>query len=583
MAHHFEDVVWLTDKDIGKVLYINPAYERTFRRTSESVYERMESFLDKIHPEDRGRVEQILEENRKGVHGSAEYRIIWPDGSVRWILRRTFPIRNSEGDVYLIAGIAQDVTDRRRDQEALRESEERYRDLVENSRELICTHDFDGLILSANRASVEVLGYAPEDFVGKKNFRDLLVPAVRDRFDDYMARIRHDGFASGLALVQTSEGNQRVLEYHNTVRTEGVATPIVRGMASDVTEQWRAEKALRESEERYRELFENAKDPIYVHDLSGRYTSVNRAAEKLSGFSRDEIIGKHYSNFVAPRHLKFARTNLCQKLDQENETIYEVLMITKDRQAVPVEISSRLIYENGVAVGVQGVARDVTERKRAQEALQTYSRRLIEAQEAERQHIARELHDEIGQILTAVKMNLQSIQRSSPASTWMPPLDESIGIVDEALSRVRDLSIELRPALLDDLGLNAALRWYVDHYAQRTGIMAEVRNDFEEDGRLPRELEDACFRIAQEALTNVARHAQATKASVQLRHSSGNLSLTIADDGVGFDVESVNQHQTSALGLLGMLERADAVGGKIEIDSVPNKGTRINARFPIRD
>ena len=189
-----------------------------------------------------------------------------------------------------------------------------------------------------------------------------------------------------------------------------------------------------------------------MHDLSGRYISVNRAAEKLSGYSRDEIIGRHYSNFVAPRHLKHARTNLCQKLDQETETIYEVLMIRKDRQAIPVEISSKLIYENGVAVGVQGVARDISDRKRAQEALQTYSRRLIEAQEAERQHIARELHDEIGQVLTAVKINLQSIQRSSPASSWMPPLDESIGIIDEALGRVRDLSIELRPALLDDLG-----------------------------------------------------------------------------------------------------------------------------------
>jgi signal transduction histidine kinase len=285
---------------------------------------------------------------------------------------------------------------------------------------------------------------------------------------------------------------------------------------------------------------------------------------------------------VAPSNLKHARTNLCKKLDDENETIYEVFMITKDRRTVPVEVSSRLIHEKGVAVGVQGIVRDITERKRAQEALQTFSRRLIEAQEAERQHIARELHDEIGQILTAVKINLQSIQRLAPDSAWLPPLDESVGIVDEALGRVRELSIELRPSLLDDLGLSAALRWYVDRYAQRSGIRAEVVNGFEEDGRLSRELETACFRIAQEALTNVARHAKASSVSVHLERSREKLLLTISDDGMGFDVEGLfsNASTVAALGLRGMEERALALGGEIEIESALQKGTRIRATFP---
>src|SRR5262245_53153035 len=126
-----------------------------------------------------------------------------------------------------------------------------------------------------------------------------------------------------------------------------------------------------ESEGRYRELFENCRDAIYVHDLTGRYTLVNKAAEELSGYSRDEIIGKHYSNFVSPRYLKEAREKFCLKLDVAIETTYEAEAVCKDGTRIPVEVSSRLIYENGVAVGVQGTIRDITERKRAQDILQT--------------------------------------------------------------------------------------------------------------------------------------------------------------------------------------------------------------------
>src|SRR5207244_6343069 len=178
----------------------------------------------------------------------------------------------------------------------------------------------------------------------------------------------------------------------------------------------KAERALRESEERYRELFENAQDAIHVHDLNGRYRSVNRAAENLSGYQREEIIGKHFSNFIAPSHLRYARENLCRKLDQQAETTYEAEIVSKTGRSTPVEVSSRLVYENGEPVRVQGTARDISERKQTQEALRLYSRALIEAQESERQRIARELHDEIGEVLTAVTINLQTAKTARNAA-----------------------------------------------------------------------------------------------------------------------------------------------------------------------
>jgi signal transduction histidine kinase len=163
----------------------------------------------------------------------------------------------------------------------------------------------------------------------------------------------------------------------------------------------------------------------------------------------------------------------------------------------------------------------------------------------------------------------------------MPRIEEGLGIVEEALAHVRELSFNLRPALLDDLGLTAALRWYLDRYGQRTGMQTELLSDFDGE-RLPRELETACFRIAQEALTNIARHAQATKASIRFQRRNEMLLLTVADNGVGFDVNGFDQQGASALGLRGMMERAQAIGGAIDVHSRPAKGTEIQARLPIK-
>lgn len=351
-----------------------------------------------------------------------------------------------------------------------------------------------------------------------------------------------------------------------------------------IAERKRAETALRESEERYRELFENAKDAIYVHDLEGTYLSINRAAETLSGYSREEIVGHNFKEFVAPEHTRYVRDSFWKKLAQQGETTYEVDVIAKDGRRVPIEVSSRAIYENGTLVGVQGMARDITERKQAQDALQMFSRQLIEAQEEERRRIARELHDQIGQILTAVKMNLHSVQQVCHESEAASYVKDNIEAVDEALRLVRDLSVELRPPILDDLGLTTALQWYVDRYTKRTGLSVDVVIDLpDENERFSRELETACFRIAQEALTNVVRHAKATQAVVRLARDNDVLLLTVKDDGAGFDVDRLRKRapRVATLGLISMQERAHAAGGRVEIESSPASGTEVRFSRPL--
>ena len=351
-----------------------------------------------------------------------------------------------------------------------------------------------------------------------------------------------------------------------------------------ISERKRAEVALRESEERYRELFENARDAIYVHDLDGKYISVNRAAEALSGYSREEILGRHFTDFVARENLAEVRDCLLAKLEKEGETTYEVEVIAKDGRRVPVEVSSRAIYEKGTIVGVQGTARDITERKQAQDTLRVFSRQLIEAQEDERRRIARDLHDQIGQVLTAVKMNLYTVQNFCSAPEAAHCLKDNIDAVDEALRLVRDLSVDLRPPLLDDLGLATALCWYVDRYEKRAGVTTEVVIDLpNRNERFSRELETTCFRIAQEALTNVARHARATHVLLQLTRTPATLEMAVRDDGIGFDQAALRKRarRVATLGLVGMQERAHAAGGTLAIHSKLSIGTEIRFSVPV--
>jgi two-component system sensor histidine kinase UhpB len=345
-----------------------------------------------------------------------------------------------------------------------------------------------------------------------------------------------------------------------------------------IAERKRAEVALLESEERYRELFENARDAIYVHDLEGNYIRVNHAAETLSGYKREEIVGHNFVEFISAKQLRFGRKSFYATLAEQGETAFEVDVLAKDGRRVPVEVRSRAIYENGVMVGVQGTARDITERKLAQDALQRFSRQLIEAQEDERRRISRELHDQIGQILTAIKMNLHNVHPDRQTSEISSHIKDNIEAIDEALRLVRDLSVDLRPPVLDDFGLVTALCWYADRFTRRTGVEVDVVIKLpDQNQRLSRDAETACFRIAQEALTNIVRHAQADQVVLQLVKTGNVLLLSIKDDGIGFDLANLRKRapREATLGLISMQERAHAAGGTIEIISARSRGTEI--------
>ncbi|MBP9904987.1 MAG: response regulator [Rhodoferax sp.] len=214
--------------------------------------------------------------------------------------------------------------------------------------------------------------------------------------------------------------------------------------------------------------------------------------------------------------------------------------------------------------------------------LKALSRRVLEAQEQERRRVAVELHDELGQSLTAIKINLQLSERfkdKSPADLNL----ENIRIVEDALQQVRRLATTLRPSMLDDLGLSPALKWMSDQAAQRGGFTVHFFHE-RVQARLAPEIETACFRIVQEALTNITRHAQARRVSIQLGREGDEMVLLVQDDGLGFDLPAMHERAVAggSLGVLGMQERATLIGGQLDIESVPGQGTTLTLRCPWR-
>jgi PAS domain S-box-containing protein len=315
---------------------------------------------------------------------------------------------------------------------------------------------------------------------------------------------------------------------------------------------------------------------IRLTGLDGDVQLVNREYERTMGWSLEELQKKNLNifEFYPDKH--------------EHQRILDRIVTakgewadfkTKVRDGRIIDTSWTTIH---LSAGMNlGIGQDISERKRAEEMLRSYSRQLIEAQETERQHIARELHDQIGQVLTAVRINLQTIWNSCDAPASRSLVDEGIAVVDKALEQVRDLSFELRPSLLDDLGLTAALRWCADRFAHRTTIQTKSTISLQDRMRLRPELETACYRIVQEALTNVARHAGARNVAINLRTLNREILLSIKDDGIGFDAPFPKDGSSpSRLGLLGMRERALALGGRLEIESASSAGTEIRAYFP---
>jgi PAS domain S-box-containing protein len=469
----------------------------------------------------------------------------------------------------------------------LRASEARFRAIFDAEQECVMVISARGELLQINAAGLQVLEVDTLEAAAIKPLLDYIHSNDQAPFGSLLSRVISGDSGSLTFEIRGQRGGNRLLETHAVAMRDAVGdAPLVLAISRDITHRRIAAHERRLGDH----IFSAVSQGVVVTTPYQTILSVNKAFLEMTGFTREELVGKTCGLLQGPLTDAQSRAQIREAITQNQEFQGEIVNYRKDGAWFWNDLSiSPVRDELGVVTNFIGVMRDVTNRKQAEDEqrvqlrqLQSLSRRVLEVQESERRRLARELHDELGQSLTAIKINLQANNRHHLTQS-ADVNAESIRIVENTLAQVRTLALALRPSMLDDLGLVPALQWIVEQNAARGQIQIDLQCALPEV-RLCTEIETACFRIVQEALTNILRHAQCKRVDIQLYESEGTVELDISDDGRGFDVRAMMALSTAggSMGVQGMQERAVLVGGNLQVESIPGSGSNLHMQCPLR-
>lgn len=545
---------------------------------------------------------------------------------------KKIPILDETGEPAYLLGISEDITERRRVYEQLRESEERFSNAFEHAPIAMALVALDGRPLRVNHAMCHMFGYGRDEMLALRPW-DVTPP------EDMLTTLEHlRRMVMGEADSWQLEKRYRHklghevwgLSHTSIVRGEDGAPLYVISQVQDITERRQAEQMQRRHE-RAIATVTNILRALNMHlDVKAAFPEVCDGLRDLTGCAAVSLNlfdeSREWVSLVATDIPWAARAGQDARLrtaeipgvadilagkatavrDLTTELQYPIAQHTSDAFEVRSVVSLPLCagsdvvgylnlfwrevdacqnaemgrltqVANAVAIAVEK-SRLFEQVSAGRERLAVLSQRLIDVQEVERQHLARELHDEVGQVLTGLKLTLDAVDRL-PHAAGQARLRDARQHLDELLARVRDLSLDLRPAMLDDLGLLAALVWLVDRYSHQANIHMQIEHDGV-NRRFAPEVETGAYRIVQEALTNVARHAGVTEATVRLWVEDRTLTIQIVDAGKGFD-PALAAADGTRVGVIGMRERARLLGGSVTVESIPGEGTRVIARLPV--
>ena len=540
------------------------------------------------------------------------------DGQIVWVDLTRSAVRDASGNTLYIVGIVLDITERHLAEEALHESDRKF-SLIYDKLPFAATltKPQDGLLLDVNETFEKIFGYSKQEVLGKTLLDLGLVPDAESR-KHILTELLERGSVHGveLALSTKSNGTRVFLTNMDVVEIRGES--YILQTDQDITERKRALEALRESEERFRAILRQAAAGIVRKDTVGTLLFVNDEFCRMIGYSASELIseGKTCWDLTHPDDL------------EENQRLFNRMI----RDGIPFRMERRLIRKNGSVlwcnlsvapvmdasgnpISAVGVEVDITDRKQAEASLrklnlelesrveertselqamnqvlqksrrrlQILSQRLVQVQEDERRSLARELHDQVGQSLIALNLNLTIIQSELSkgyTEQLSTRLADSIQLVTQVIKLVRDVMSNLRPAHLDDYGLESALQTFIGEFQARYGIPVHFEKPASPLPRMENSLEITLLRISQEALTNVARHAQASQAVLSLRMDEKQIYLTVEDNGKGIpSPEGANRPRSHGLKI--MQERVEALEGTLYIQSAAGQGTKIEVAFPL--
>jgi PAS domain S-box-containing protein len=576
------DAILLMD-DAGRYVDANPAACQLLGYTRDEIVGLHVS--DVTRGVDRGGIPELMRRFLAAGTSDGEYTVVRRGGATREVEYRS--VANILPGLHLC--VLRDVTDRRLAERTLRESHSLLTAVVEGIPQAVFVKDRGGRYLLLNSPGARLIGREVADVIGRDDTALFDAETAR-RFIEADRRVMETGEATTVEETVTTAGVTRT--YLATKApffdADGEIGGVI-GIAQDVTGRRAEEEELRRQKEVLQTIFDHIPVMINFVDTSGRVQLVNGEWERVMGWTLPDAQARDMPAELYPdpderrRVMEFIRNPTPGWADFRTRT--------RDGRVIDTAWATVRLSDGTII----GIGQDVTDRKAAEAErerlhravaasraeLEVLSRRLIEAQEEERSHLARELHDEIGPVLTTVNLTLEAV-RARVGPDAAARLDESRRVVDRAIEQVRSLSLDLRPASLDLLGLEPALRAYLARQAAHAGLALAFTSSLGAE-RLPPALETVCFRVVQEAATNVLRHARATRLEVDLSRTGDEVRVTVRDDGAGFDVAAARERvlRGEGFGLVGMRERVQLFGGRIDVQSAIGGGTTIEVHVPV--
>ncbi|MBI3137617.1 MAG: PAS domain S-box protein [Sphingobacteriales bacterium] len=571
-----------------------------------------------------------LQELRKAVRegkGEAEVSLVGKDGTLHPFYFTAYLIRLGDKEVVIANGM--DISERKAAEEKLRTRYQQLQLLVSltdavskaNRLEDIYNLALNGLLSTIRADRVSVLLFDESGIMQFKASHGLsdaykiaaaghspwkpeaihpspiFVPDAQqdESLKELLPVIQKEGIrALGfIPLVYMNRLLGKFMVYFNGVHHfTGEESQLLQTIATEVAfaiGEKENEIALRKSEQQYRDVVDNTREIIFQTDAQGHWTFLNPAWTEILGYTVKESIGRHFSDFVIPGDRPGSEEKFRALLSQETPYIrYELRFTSKEERICWIEVNARLLSgPEDQVMGATGILTDITERKKNEQAIGETARQLRELsahlqdiREEERTAIAREIHDELGQQLTVLKIDFSWLESRLSLGDNNKLLADKFSdisdLLDRAVKTVRRMSTSLRPSMLDDLGLVATIDWYLADFGRRANLKTEFIHSSEEF-EMPDKMRTALFRIFQESVTNVIRHAEATTVVVELKREGAYIRLSIKDNGKGFDTRSVSGKRT--LGLLGMKERSLLMGGECSIESIPGMGTTVSVQM----
>ncbi len=579
------DAIYVHGTD-GKNITANRAWLDLFGYTRDEL-PGLDSRLD-IYAEPHDR-DDFLRRIAETGHVEDEVRFKKKDGAVMDCVRNVVARKDEHGNVVAYQGVIHDITALKRGERELWRLSEFRETVIDNANVWLDVLDAEANVVVWNKAAEKISGYSAGEVVGHGKIWEWLYPDedYRKQIEEKAAGIIEGDVVEGLeTTVRTKGGEYRTISWHSRNLTDEKGQSIGSlALGRDITEQKKAQEELRESEQKYRSLFERSLDAIALADVNGTLLDANPAYLKMYGHGVEDIGRVNVTQFYDRQS---EREDVIRQLREEGAVVGEVRQRKRDgtvmdcfRASVPVNDDA------GNLVAIQSVIRDITDSKRAQtelvesrEELRRLAQRMEKAREEERTNLARELHDTAGQAITAVKLDVSHIKKrleqgQAPTPEELAALND---LLDQTADDVRRISSELRPGVLDDIGLDGAIEWQIDELRNRTALDCTVSLP-SEGSQLDDARRTTLFRVFQELLTNVVRHSEARSVHVTLESAASVVTLTVADDGCGVDMEKLDD--SSSIGIIGMRERLRPHGGELHYDSAPGRGTTARVVMPM--